>query len=40
MNRKERFFGLVTLGADFEGGAMHSNSLAASDKFFAPVAVA
>jgi ribosomal protein S12 methylthiotransferase accessory factor len=39
-DRKERFFGLVTLGADFEGSAMHSNLLAAYDKLFAPVAVA
>ena len=34
----ERFFGLATLGADFEGSAMHSTLLAAYDKLFAPAA--
>jgi ribosomal protein S12 methylthiotransferase accessory factor len=40
VDRKERFFGLVTLGADFEGSAMHSNLLAAYDKLFASTAEA
>jgi ribosomal protein S12 methylthiotransferase accessory factor len=38
VDRKERFFGLATLGADFEGSAMHSNLLAAYDKLFASTA--
>jgi ribosomal protein S12 methylthiotransferase accessory factor len=35
LDRSEKFFGLVTLGADMEGSAMHSTLLAAYDKLFA-----
>ena len=35
LDRSERFFGLMTLGADMEGSAMHQTLLAAYDKLFA-----
>lgn len=35
VSRRERFFGLEPLGADFEGSAMHRNLLEAYDKLFA-----
>ena len=35
LNRGERFFGLVRLGADLQGSAMHQTLLAAYDKLFA-----
>jgi ribosomal protein S12 methylthiotransferase accessory factor len=35
LDRSERFFGLETLGPDFEGSAMHQSLLAAYDKLFA-----
>ncbi|MBJ7309984.1 30S ribosomal protein S12 methylthiotransferase accessory factor YcaO [Rugamonas sp. CCM 8940] len=35
LDGSERFFGLDTLGADFEGSAMHQTLLAAYDKLFA-----
>ena len=35
LDRSERFFGLVTLGADMEGSAMHRTLLVAYDKLFA-----
>lgn len=35
LDRSERFFGLDTLGPDFEGSAMHQTLLAAYDKLFA-----
>ena len=35
LNRRERFFGLATLGADMEGNQMHQTLLAAYDKLFA-----
>jgi ribosomal protein S12 methylthiotransferase accessory factor len=35
LDRSERFFGLETLGVDFEGSAMHQTLLAAYDKLFA-----
>ncbi|WP_426110730.1 30S ribosomal protein S12 methylthiotransferase accessory factor YcaO [Massilia sp. PWRC2] len=34
IDRSERFFGLQTLGADFEGSDMHQTLLAAYDKLF------
>ena len=34
LDRSERFFGLMTLGADMEGSAMHQTLLAAYDKLF------
>lgn len=34
--RSERFFGLDTLGKDYEGSTMHQTLLAAYDKLFAP----
>jgi ribosomal protein S12 methylthiotransferase accessory factor len=36
LDRSERFFGLDTLGSNFEGSAMHQTLLAAYDKLFAP----
>ncbi|NRR29480.1 YcaO-like family protein [Oxalobacteraceae bacterium] len=36
LDGSERFFGLATLGPDFEGSAMHQTLLAAYDKLFAP----
>ena len=36
LDRSERFFGLETLGKDYEGSAMHQTLLAAYDKLFAP----
>ena len=35
LNRSERFFGLVELGADMQGSPMHQTLLAAYDKLFA-----
>ncbi|PRC91336.1 30S ribosomal protein S12 methylthiotransferase accessory factor YcaO [Solimicrobium silvestre] len=35
LDRSERFFGLVTLGDDYQGSAMHQTLLAAYDKLFA-----
>ena len=35
INRSERFFGLETLGPNYEGSAMHQTLLAAYDKLFA-----
>lgn len=35
LNRRERFFGLNTLGTDMEGSQMHQTLLAAYDKLFA-----
>ena len=35
LDRSERFFGLMTLGADMEGSPMHQTLLAAYDKLFA-----
>lgn len=35
LDRSERFFGLVELGADMQGSAMHQTLLAAYDKLFA-----
>lgn len=35
LDRSERFFGLDTLGPDFEGSALHQSLLAAYDKLFA-----
>jgi ribosomal protein S12 methylthiotransferase accessory factor len=35
LDRSERFFGLVTLGPDMQGSAMHQTLLAAYDKLFA-----
>ena len=40
LDRSERFFGLMTLGADMEGSAMHQTLLAAYDKLFAGAAPA
>ena len=40
LDRRERFFGLDTLGADFEGSAMHQTLLVAYDKLFAESAAA
>ena len=34
LDRNERFFGLVTLGSDMQGSAMHQTLLAAYDKLF------
>ena len=34
LDRSERFFGLVTLGSDMQGSAMHQTLLAAYDKLF------
>ena len=34
LNKRERFFGLQTLGANYEGSAMHQTLLAAYDKLF------
>jgi ribosomal protein S12 methylthiotransferase accessory factor len=34
LDRSEKFFGLVTLGADMQGSAMHSTLLEAYDKLF------
>jgi len=39
LDGSERFFGLETLGPNFEGSAMHQSLLAAYDKLFAPDAV-
>lgn len=36
LDGSERFFGLETLGPNFEGSAMHQSLLAAYDKLFAP----
>ena len=36
LNRSERFFGLVRLGPDMQGSAMHQTLLVAYDKLFAP----
>jgi ribosomal protein S12 methylthiotransferase accessory factor len=35
LDRSERFFGLDTLGPDYEGSAMHQTLLKAYDKLFA-----
>jgi len=35
LDRSERFFGLVELGKDMQGSAMHQTLLAAYDKLFA-----
>lgn len=35
LDRREKFFGLETLGSDMEGSAMHQTLLAAYDKLFA-----
>jgi ribosomal protein S12 methylthiotransferase accessory factor len=35
LNRTERFFGLMSLGDDYQGSAMHQTLLAAYDKLFA-----
>lgn len=40
LERRERFFGLETLGPDMEGSAMHRTLLEAYDKLFAPSAMA
>ena len=34
LNRSERFFGLMSLGDDYQGSAMHQTLLAAYDKLF------
>jgi len=34
LNRSERFFGLTSLGDDYEGSEMHQTLLAAYDKLF------
>lgn len=39
LDGSERFFGLDTLGPNFEGSAMHQTLLAAYDKLFAPDAL-
>lgn len=38
IDRRERYFGLDTLGPDMQGSAMHQTLLAAYDKLFVPVA--